>query len=69
MATSIEITFPSSVSCVQINIASSTTGSRMSLNASSADEKNDDDFGDAISLVHGMIPGGATKRKHHQSGK
>lgn len=50
-----------------INIASSTTGSRMSLNASSADEQNDDDFGDAISLVHGMIPGGATKRKHHQS--
>lgn len=49
--------------CVQINIASSVTGSRMSLNASSADEGNDDDFGDAISLVQG-IPGPSKRRRN-----
>ena len=45
-------------------------GSRMSLNASSADEANDDDdFGDAISImVHGK-PAAPTKRKHHVPGR
>ena len=43
-------------------------GSRMSLNASSADEgDDDDDFGDAISIMDGK-PVGATKRKHRIPG-
>lgn len=37
----------------------------MSVNASSADEgDDDDDFGDAISMVHGLPPGSSTKRRH-----
>ena len=41
---------------VQLNIAAASGfGSRMSLNQTS-DEADDDDFGDAISMVHGMIP-------------
>lgn len=53
----------------QLNIASSGVGSRMSLNASSADEGNDDDdFDDAISMVHGIVPQKVSKRKHHAPG-
>lgn len=43
-------------------------GSRMSLNASSADEANDDDdFKDAMFIMDGK-PAAATKRKHRESG-
>ena len=54
----------------QLNITSSRMGSRMSLNASSADEANDDDdFGDAISMVHGLPPSNTSKRKHTVPGR
>ncbi len=54
----------------QLNIASSGVGSRMSLNASSGDEGDDDDFGDAISMVHGGLPSSnVSKRKRHKPGK
>ena len=54
---------------MQLNIASSGLNSRMSL-ASSADEGNDDDdFDDAISMVHGIAPGSISKRKHLIPGK
>jgi hypothetical protein len=39
----------------------------MSLNVSSADEDNDDDFGDAISILHGET--GEIKKKRSKPGK
>ena len=54
---------------MQLNIASSNIGSRISLNASSADEEDDDDFGDAISMVHGLAPPNISKKKHRITSK
>lgn len=41
---------------LQLNIPGSAVVSRVSVNQSSDEEQDDDDFGDAITLVHGTKP-------------